>query len=82
MNKKRFQITFGGIFDNLTGETLTTKREVAEVLNNVNDRADRNAELLDIDTVCYYHAVQKILKKYNIDSLEKLDLVLFHQRVW
>ncbi len=83
---KRFELDYGfGIKDNLTGRRYSERSDLVELLNDVNDKADRNAELLDIDCVAQKEFVEKVLKimrKYEIDSLEKLDLVLFHQRVW
>ena len=86
---KRFEIDgfTGMIIDNLTGDIVRdyVKEEVVELLNRESERADRNAELLDIDCVAQYHycqEVNRILRKYGIDSLEKLDLCLMEQRVW
>lgn len=83
MNDKRFELDMGfGIRDNLTGKRYSKLNEIVSLLNTVSDRADRNAELLDVDTVAYYKSVEKILAKYEIDSIEKLDLMLMQQRVW
>lgn len=93
---KRFELICGAscIKDNMSGVIYedfnpvgagTDIHKICELLNKINDRADRNAELLDIDCVAQYHycqEVQRILRKYGIDSLEKLDLCLMEQRVW
>lgn len=64
--------------DTVTGKRYTEydfhNGEVTKLLNDVNDRADRNAEK--------YLAFLKVLDKYDIGTVEKLDQVLFNQRVW
>ena len=44
-NVKRFRVQAGVIIDDLTGKEYVTMREICQLLNQVNDRADRNAEL-------------------------------------
>ena len=66
--------------------------ELCGLLNDINERADRNAELVDMSKINLLFQVDKyrtiveeldkILRKYEIDSLEKLDLMLMEQRVW
>ena len=66
--------------------------ELCYLLNQINDRADRNAELVDMSKInlmfqldqyrSYCEEVKKILDKYEISSLEKLDLMLMEQKVW
>ena len=59
--------------------------KLCKKLNDMNDRADRNAELLDIDCVAQYKFckdVRRIMRKYEINSLEKLDMCLREQRIW
>lgn len=79
------------IIDNVTGEHYTgvVDDEFLELVNDINKRADRNAELVtemkDIDCIAQYTFVKKILKimrKYEIDNLEKLDRILFERGVW
>lgn len=87
MKVKRFEYRRNsqGIYDSLTGDIYSGNMATCQLLNDVNDRADRNAELLDVDCTAqkiYVDKVQMILDKYEIDSLEKLDLVLMQQRVW
>lgn len=62
------------IIDNLTGYIYQGNRKTCNLLNELNDRADRNAELLDPFLL--------VMAKYEIDSIEKLDRVLLEQRVW
>ena len=46
MKSKRFEKIKGlGIVDNFTGELLQTLTDMERVLNKVNERADKNAEL-------------------------------------
>ena len=73
---KRFEYrrTSQSIIDNLTGYIYQGDKKTCDLLNQVNDRADRNAELLD--------PFMSLMRKYEIDSIEKLDRVLMEQRVW
>jgi hypothetical protein len=43
-------------------------------LNNLNDKNDELAELL--------YPFQLLMKKYEIDSVAKLDHMLMEQKVW
>ena len=47
MSEKRFTLRDGFIEDNLTGFTYHKLNEICKLLNQVNDRADKNAEKLD-----------------------------------
>lgn len=82
----RFTLTpVFNVKDNLTGREydvgLKEYREVCELLNDLNSRADRNAELFFIANKIVME-VQRILDKYEIDGLKKLDQILMEQRVW
>lgn len=93
---KRFELIRGAscIKDNMSGVIYedfnpvgvgTDIHKICELLNKINDRADRNAELLDVDCVAQYNFckdVRKIMKKYEIENLEKLDMCLREGRVW
>lgn len=96
---KRFTVTpLLDIKDNRTGETYAVDvvhnhpYELCNLLNTINDRADRNAEMVDMSTInlmfelenhrLVVERLNQILNKYEIDSLEKLDLMLIEQRVW
>lgn len=70
----RYNSTSQMITDNLTGYTYSGNKKVCDLLNQVSDRADRNAEL--------YYPFQQLMKKYEIDSVAKLDRILMEQRVW
>lgn len=76
MIEKRFEYrrTSQSIIDNLSGYIYQGDKKTCDLLNQVNDRADRNAELLD--------PFIALMRKYEIDSIEKLDKVLLEQRVW
>lgn len=99
MTDKRFTVTpLLDIKDNRTGETYAVDvvhnhpYELCDLLNKINDRADRNAEMIDMSTInlmfelenhrLVVERLNQILNKYEIDSLEKLDLMLMEQRVW
>ena len=62
------------ITDRTTGYIYHGNKKTCDLLNRINDRADRNAELLD--------PFMLIMAKYEIDSIDKLDRVLMEQRVW
>ena len=98
-NVKRFELTLTlDIRDNCDGKLYQVDavhnhpRELCDLLNRINDRADRNAELVDMGTINLMFELDRhkkvvkelsrILDKYEIDSLEKLDLILMEQRVW
>ena len=82
------------IIDNVTGEQYNAlvDDDFLKLINDINRRADRNAELSDMDKMelkqlneIYLHTVKrvnKLLKKYEIDDLEKLDRILFERGVW
>ena len=99
MTDKRFQVTpLLDIRDNLDSKEYKVDivhnhpYELCNLLNEVNDRADRNAELVDMGKIdmlfqidrykTIVEELDRILRKYEIDSLEKLDLVLMEQKVW
>ena len=62
------------ITDNLTGFTYHGNKKVCDLLNQESDRADRNAEL--------YYPFKLLMRKYGIESIDKLDRILFEQKVW
>ena len=75
------------IRDNVTGREYhgLVDDEFLELINKESERADRNAELLDVDCVAQYNyckKVRRIMRKYEIDNLEKLDRILFEKGVW
>ena len=76
MIEKRFEYhrNSQSIVDKVTGHIYQGNKETCDLLNRVNSRADTNAELLD--------PFMSLMKKYEIDSIEKLDKVLLEQRVW
>ena len=73
---KRFKYnrTSQMITDNLTGYTYHGNRKITDLLNNLNDKNDELAELL--------YPFQLLMKKYEIDSVAKLDHMLMEQKVW
>ena len=62
------------ITDNLTGYTYHGNKKICDLLNQESDRADKYAELL--------YAYEELMRKYEIDSVAKLDRILLEQRVW
>ena len=76
MNEDRFRYYSNSqmIIDNLTGKHYSGNKQVCELLNRINERADMNEEA--------FYEWFKVLEKYNIRSPEKLDRVLFNSRVW
>ena len=76
------------IVDNLTGFHYQGNKEICDLLNDESDRADMNLEICDKVIMekkileQYNFDVIKILKKYEIENLEKLDQILFHQKKW
>ena len=74
MLRFKYRRTSQSIIDNLTGYIYEVDKKTCDLLNQVNDRADRNAELLD--------PFIALMRKYEIDSIGKLDKILMEQRVW
>ena len=62
------------IKDNVTGFQYSSLQEICKLLNNINKRADRNADEL--------WKFRELMMKYEIDTIEKLDQVLFNQKMW
>lgn len=63
------------VLDDLTGNIIKMNcNEVAKELNKLNDKNDELAELL--------YPFQLLMKKYEIDSVAKLDQMLMEQKVW
>ena len=76
MNEERFKYYRNSqmIIDELTGKHYSGNKQVCELLNRINERADMNAEAFD--------EWFRVLEKYNIHSPEKLDKVLWNSRTW
>lgn len=82
------------IIDNVTGKIYYPESdEILELLNELNDRADKVIELFTTEELLklkwqkdiyqrFSNEVMEILEKHEIDSLMKLDQVLFNQRKW
>ena len=63
------------VLDDLTGNIIKmNSNEVAKELNKLNNKNDELAELL--------YPFQLLMKKYEIDSVAKLDHMLMEQKVW
>ena len=63
------------VLDDLTGNIINmNSNEVAKELNKLNNKNDELAELL--------YPFQLLMKKYEIDSVAKLDQMLMEQKVW
>ena len=88
----RFKYKNNQIHDELNGINYDDydfhNGELVKLLNDINRRADMNIEACDkirMGKEVYREfdfRVLSIMKKYEIDSLEKLDQVLFEQKVW
>lgn len=76
MNEERFKYYRNSqmIIDELTGKHYSGNKQVCELLNRINERADMNEEAFD--------EWFRVLEKYNIRSPEKLDKVLWNSRTW
>ena len=85
------------IEDKVTGETYGEYEfytgEILDLMNDLSDRADKILELHTTEELLklrwqkdiyerFSKETMKILNKYGIDSLEKLDQVLMNERVW
>ena len=76
MKKKRFNYYRNSqmIIDEMTGKHYSGNKQVCELLNRINERANMNAEAFD--------EWFRVLEKYNIRSPEKLDKILWNSRTW
>lgn len=76
MNEERFKYYRNSqmIIDEMTGKHYSGNKQVCDLLNQESDRADKNIEVFD-DWF-------EVLRKYHIDTPEKLDKVLFNSRTW
>ena len=76
MTEKRFRYnrTSQMITDDLTGYTYHGNRKLCDLLDSLNSKNDELAELL--------YPFQLLMKKYEIDSVAKLDQMLMEQKVW
>ena len=74
------------IYDRLTGEFYQGNDKTCNLLNELNNRADKNAEkffeLLSVGGVdpVEYQKFIKLMNKYEVSSVEKLDQMLFNQK--
>lgn len=99
MSDKRFTVTPTlDIKDNFNGRIYPIDivhnhpYGLCSLLNDINDRADKNAELVDMSKINLMFQVEqyreccvkmrRLLDKYEIENLEKLDLMLMTQKVW
>ena len=76
MVKKRFEYYRNSqmIIDGMTGKHYHGNKKVCDLLNKESDRADRNVEMFD--------PWLEVLRKYRIESPQKLDQILFNSRTW
>ncbi len=96
MTEKRFKITDDGIVDTVRLEQYTKIKSsdnifdsisvthLIDVVNLLNELSEES-EKIELERNVYEsfsNDVLKILRKYEINSLEKLDRVLMEQRVW
>ena len=79
MSDKRFEgiMWNSKIKDHLTGEEYVEEDfyngNILDLLNDLNDRADKNAEQVA--------EIQKVMNKYGIKDADKLDKILFESGV-
>ena len=74
---KRFKVGWNKeyVLDDLTGKIINlTSREVANELNKLNDEND--------DLAVRLYDFEKVMRKHQISSVEKLDKMLVEQKVW
>ena len=96
MTDKRFKITDDGIVDTVRLEQYTKIKSsdyifdsisvthLIDVVNLLNELSEES-EKIELERNVYEsfcNDVLKILRKYEINSLEKLDRILMEQRVW
>ena len=76
------------IYDRMTGKFYEGNQKTCNLLNELNNRADKNAELYfellsagGVEPVEYQKFLD-LMRKYEVSSVEKLDRMLFEQKVW
>lgn len=76
------------IYDRLTGKFYQGNEKTCKMMNDLDDWGNKNAEryfeLLSAGGVdpIEYQKFLDVMKKYGISSVEKLDQMLFNQKVW
>ena len=76
-----YRATSQSIIDHLTGFVYGGNKKVCDLLNEQNERADRNAEKC-WDAISELEKFNKVMLKYEISDVEKLDRILFERTVW
>lgn len=84
---KRFVETFstGIVTDNVTGREYDCGMRIDDDLLELLNELDNESKKIKLERNVYESFgddVLKILRKYEINSLEKLDRILMEQRVW
>lgn len=81
------------IKDSLTGYTYVGDEETCELMNRLSERGDKILESFMTEEILklkwqkdiyknFSDEALRVLNKYEIKSLEKLDQMLMEQRVW
>lgn len=65
------------IFDNLTGENYHTLSKITKLLNQEDERANKNAERFD-EYMYEYYAMKSTLKRYDV-LMEKYGIISFEE---
>ena len=83
-----YRETSQGVYDTLTGFMYQGNNDTCKLLNKLNNRADHMAELYfellsagGVDPIEYQKFID-LMRKYEVSSVEKLDKMLFNQKVW
>ena len=67
--------------DELSGKHYTTFSSLCELLNIFSFRSDEIAEMY-YDKKVELDEIKKVMRDYGINDAEKLNLVLFYEKVW
>ena len=70
----KYYSTSQTIYDDLTGDRFSGNQHTCDELNRLSEEADKYAELL--------YPYEYLMKKYGIDTVGKLDRILFEKGVW
>lgn len=70
----RYHSSVKTIYDKLTGNQYDGNKKTCDLLNEMNDRCNSNAEK--------YFEYKNICDNYGIHSAHKLNLVLFWRKFW
>ena len=81
MDRFNYRENSQSIYDNLTGYTYSSFKDIVELLNYQDEKCNQYAEII-LKRNKKDGKIDYVMKKHNIDSVEKLDKCLSVGRTW